>query len=167
MKTWRLDGLERWQKVLVGALAAYVGLALVIGVVLGLWVVRAGWASLTVASHDLKPARIHLVVPIALAEAGLSIAGRSPAGVSLRADLRDYDDVLPALEALGEGLEEMPDCELVKVRQGAESIVVRKVHGRMQVEVEADEGDQVRVEAPARSVRRIVRRLERIVQVDG
>jgi hypothetical protein len=159
--------MKTWQKVLVTAFAVYVGLALTVAAWIGLWVVRAGWTSVHIVSPDTSPVTIHVVVPMALAEAGVSIAGHTPAAVQMRADLHDVRDLLPALETLARGLEEIPDGVLVDVRQGADHVVVRKVSGYFCIDVGSADGDRVRVQAPDQSLRRVLERLRRIATVES
>jgi len=159
--------MKTWHKVLVAGFAIYVGLALTVAAWIGVWVARAGWASVQIATHDTAPVTIHLVLPMALAEAGVTMAGHGPAGIELRAELREVSDLLPALETLAQGLEEIPDGVLVDARQGGDHVAIRKVRGYFCIDVDSGDGDRVRVEAPDQSLRRVIERLRRVTTLDG
>lgn len=155
--------MKTWQKTLVIALGVYVGLALLTASIVGFWLTHAGWACVRVTSSETTPASIAVVVPMAVAEAGIKVAGHGPAAAELRANLGEVKDLLPALEQLAEGLEEMPEGVLVNVHQNGDHVVIQKLGSKIRVEVESANGDHVRVEAPDQAPRRLIRQLRQVV----
>lgn len=157
--------MKTWQKVLVIGFAVYVGLALLVASVAGSWLVRAGWAGVRITTSDVGSASF--AVPMAATEAALRIAGRGPVGIQLRSDLGDVSDLLPALEDLAGGLEEMPEGVLVNVHQDGDHVIIRKIGNRLRVEVNAATGEHVQIEAPDQAPRRLLRELRKVLSSRG
>ncbi|MGH9381164.1 MAG: hypothetical protein ACRD2Z_11200 [Thermoanaerobaculia bacterium] len=152
--------MRRWQKILLGALGAYAACALVLGLVVGLWAWRAGlaWVAVDAPSDGV---RIRVPVPLAAAEMGLAIAGRSVEREQLTAELSEVRHLLPAITGVLAGVAEAPDGVLLRVQDGGDRVWVEKRGDRLRIEIDSDDGHVI-VDAPARAPQRLFTRVARL-----
>jgi len=146
-------------------MAVLVGAAIV--VVLSAGMVMAGTAvasgMMTVSIHEAGPdgVDLYIPVPVGLVEATLSLA---PVVLRMMDDhhldhelnriREDLEYALPALEAVLERIEEMPDAVLVEVESDFESVRVSKERGSIHILVE-DGGDRIQISVPTRVFRSV------------
>lgn len=146
-------------------MAVLVGAAIVVVLSAGMVVASSAVASgiMTVSIHEAGPDGLDLYVPV---PAGLVEATLSLAPVVLRLVDDDHldhelsrfreelDYALPAIEAVLEHLEEMPDAVLVEVESDFESVRVSKQGRSIHILVE-EGGDRIQISVPTRVFRSV------------
>lgn len=152
--------MRRWQKILLGALGVYTACALVLGLVIGIWMWRAGsaWVALDLPADGID---VRVPVPLAAAEMGLVLARHSPESSRIAAELSDVRHLLPAVTGLAAGLADAPDGVLLHVRDGSDRVRIEKRGARLLVRIESA-GERVLVDAPARAPERLLARIARL-----
>ena len=131
------------------------GIALLMLATVG--VVAAAVYSAGTIDVDVRPAdggRFSVSVPAALANLAVALV---PSSV-VRDASAELEPVLPAVREAGQELWDAPDFVLVEVTGPDENIKVEKRDGRLIVLIDAD-GDNVRVEVPMNTLRKVTRRL--------
>lgn len=153
--------MRRWQKILLGALGVYTACALVVGLVVGVWVWRAGvaWVALDAPTDGV---RVRGPVPLAAAEMGLAIARHASDRARIAAELSEVRHLLPAVTSLAAGLAEAPDGVLLRLQDGGEQVRIEKRGDRLWIAIESAAGERVLVDAPARAPGRLLARIARL-----
>lgn len=152
--------MRRWQKILLGALGVYTACALVLGLVVGVWMWRAGaaWVALDVPADGVS---FRVPVPLAAAEMGLALARHTRESERITAELTEIRHLLPAVTGLAAGLTEAPDGVLLRVRDGGEHVRIEKCGDRLRIAIESA-GERVLVDIPARAPERLLSRIARL-----
>lgn len=152
--------MKRWQKILLGAFGVYTACALVLGLVIGVWVWRAGstWVALDVPADGLN---VRVPVPMAAAEMGLVLARHTSESPRIAAELAEVRHLLPAVTGLAAGLADAPDGVLLRLRDGSDNVQIEKRGARLLVMIESA-GERVLIDAPARAPERLLARIGRL-----
>jgi hypothetical protein len=135
---------------------------LILSCVLCLGVVYA-WAGVaTIRVTDVEEGiNLYLPLPMLMVEAAVSSAKWGHAdhmSMEIDAHFEQLGEYAPLIKALLSELENCPDFNLVEVEDHGSFVKVRKQGGKLLVEVD-DDGSQVRVSFPLRSVVRTVDKL--------
>jgi hypothetical protein len=132
----------------IGALAAVP--AMVVATVIGPQV-------LVVDVREAGPGGTRLVIPVPIAamRLGAALAPESVRTVELDTDTRELERILPVALRLVDELESIPDTELVRVEDGAQTVSVTKTSDELRVHVTAPD-EEVRVRVAIPGVRRVL-----------
>ena len=140
------------------ALTTLVGLSMsVVTLMSGAAFLAAG--GVAVCRVESPEVNLFIPIPTQLVDAGLVVASVAMPE-DKRAEARGHiEPWLPMIETVTRKLAEVPDgTVLVSVESDGETVLIQRRHGRLSVDVDADDAD-VHVSIPARSVKRIVSQL--------
>lgn len=91
---------------------------------------------------------LYIPVPAALVGLGLSIADVAMPAEAKAEMRRELAEARPMLEAVSNGLSDLPDATLVHVETDNERVSVTKRNGQFQIEVHDARGEHVRISVP-------------------
>jgi len=135
-------------KILVGLLAAFVGLFSACGIFL----LQGGVATVYVEDPEFW---IYLPIPVNAVEIAL-LAVPDEDLKDVRSELEQFREILPVVLS---ALAECPDTVFVEVRSRTEEVLVKKAGDSLIIQVHAEDDTNVRVKIPLRGTERIVRRV--------
>ena len=133
------------------------------GIILMAATVAAGAAAIysggtiTVDVEERNGGGVSVHVPAALANLALALVPNHLVERAIEDVSDEIEPYLPALQNAWDEFERAPDFVMVEVRGRNEHVRVEKKDGKLLVTVN-DNGDDLRVEVPLRTLRRIVRK---------
>jgi len=135
-------------KILVGFLAAFVGLFSACGIVL----LQGGIATVYVQDDDFW---IYIPVPVTAVEVALNFVPTEELEEA-RHELEKVKYVIPAVMDV---LSECPDAVFVDVESGDDKVLVEKKGGNLVVRVSSSDDTNVRVKIPLRGAKRVINKV--------
>lgn len=148
------------------ALSLLVVLVIIAGatVAAGAYVLSAGVGTVQVRTTGPEAVDLYLPVPVGLVDLGLSVASFAVPEEELAQLRHEMEDWPPLLESVTRELARCPDGTLVEVHTRDEKVLIVKDRGRLKIDVDAPDA-RVRVSLPARSLVRIGRKLDDLVDL--
>ena len=121
---------------------------------------HAGTFHIAVQDDGPDGSTFSVTLPGALVDAAIAVC---PVPDHLELDDAVLRDLGPALQAISEELEDLPNAVLVDIRHGADVVRVVKHDDTIQIRV-ASPGERVAIDLPIRSVRHALAKLERVAR---
>lgn len=107
------------------------------------------WVVVDVRDGDT---RVVVPAPLLLARAALLVAPDDVSRIECPDELKSLRAYQPALTEIVAELRQAPDFDLVRVVDGRDSVLVRKVDDELRIDVDGGRGDEIHVAVPLSAV---------------